>query len=171
MAGRPKSSAERRAAAIWAAYLKRGLDRRGWQQRDLIRAAGKRADGKYILNSGRVSQWVNGHEAASPEYAVVVARAFGDSESEALRAIVPVDITDDEAATTVSATAPDNDEAFVARLRSSSDPEMHKLANQFEADLERVRRLTRLELAEIQRKREDGESDGTDANISIDKSA
>jgi hypothetical protein len=48
---------------------------------------------------------------------------------------------------------------------------MHKLANQFEADLERVRRLTRLELAEIQRKREDGESDGTDANISIDKSA
>lgn len=174
MAGRAQTSAQRTAAERWAAFVRRGLSVRGWQQADLIRAAGTGPDGKPVLSSSRVSQWTNGKEAASPDYAVIVARAFGVPEAEALQATTAVEISDEAqagAGKPAGRYAADSDEEFIAKLRASSDPKMHELANRFEADLERVRRLTRVEYNEIQRQQPTGDDEDTDANTSVDKTA
>lgn len=174
MAGRAQTSAQRTAAERWAAFVRRGLSVRRWQQADLIRAAGTGPDGKPVLSSSRVSQWTNGKEAASPDYAVIVARAFGVPDAEALQATTAVE-TPSETRTSNEKVAgrygDDSDEAFIAKLRSSSDPKMHELADRFEADLERVRRLTRVEFNEIQREHAEDSGEATGADNAVDKTA
>lgn len=179
MAGRRQTPSARQAAARWAAYLKAGLARRGWTQADLIRAAGKNSDGSNVLSSSRVSQWWHGKQAASPEYAVVVARALGEPPSEALAAIGEEAVAGVLARAESNPTdlrpasryARDDDEAFIAKLRSSSDPKMHELADRFEADLERVRRLTRVEFNEIQREHAEDSGEAAGADNTVDKTA
>ncbi len=171
MAGRAQTSAQRTAAERWAAYLRHQLAVRRWQQADLIRAAGTGPDGKPALSSSRVSQWVNGKEAASPDYAVIVARALNVPDAEALRATTAVESHGGVSQQPAPRYAGDDDEAFIARLRASSDPKMHELANRFEADLERVRRLTRVEYNEIQRERTEGDAETTGADNTVDKTA
>lgn len=181
MAGRRQTPSARKAASSWAAWLNGALGRRGWKQSDLIRAAGRNADGTPVLSSSRVSQWVNGKQAASPEYAVIVARTLGEPAGDALRAIGEAAVAS-VAAPAAGEDEPDNrnaavrqddddDEAFIAKLRRSTDPQMHKLADQFEADLERVRRISRVEYDELQRRRSEEQNDDTGMNTSVNKSA
>lgn len=154
MAGRAQTSAQRTAAERWAAFLRHHFARLRWQQADLIRAAGTGPDGRPVLSSSRVSQWTNGKEAASPDYAVIVARAIGVPDAEALQATTALEETKAPSTKPAGRYANDDDETFIAKLRASKDPQMHKLADQFELDLERVRRVTRYEYDELQRQRD-----------------
>lgn len=73
--------------AAWAAWLTAALARRGWQQSDLIKAAGVDADGKPVLSTSRVSQWCAGQQKASPDKAVFVAEVIGEDPADALDSI------------------------------------------------------------------------------------
>jgi catalase (peroxidase I) len=157
-------------AERWAAYLGAALRERGWQQRDLIAASNNQ------LRSGTLSKWMNGKGPANAVWAVRVARWLGADETEALRAAGRDELLKDgDVATRVpDAAAPDkrdDDAAFIAKLRSSSDPEMHKLADRFEEDLERIRRVNRIEFEELQRRRQAQSSDVANMDTGVNRSA
>lgn len=67
-------------AAQWSEYLKQVLTERGMTARDLER----RSDG--VLESGKISHWIQGDNTASIQSALAVARALNLMPSEVLRA-------------------------------------------------------------------------------------
>ncbi|MBS2965547.1 helix-turn-helix transcriptional regulator [Actinocrinis puniceicyclus] len=167
MAPRRQTPGQRTSATAWASWVNAALARRGWQQSDLIRAVGTDTDGKPVLSTSRVSQWCSGEQKASPDKAVAVAQALGENIGEALNAIGETKLAQAfrGAAPQPEAAAPPQGafDPFLARLRASADPEMHKLADVYERDVSRVRRLVELELLELERKRQGlpAEKDGT----------
>src|SRR5947209_7232830 len=126
---RPAGSADRAPAQDttpeWGAWLKQARTARGKRPKDLVDAAEAMGE---KLTPGQISNWESGRNPASPEAARLVAHLLGIDPVEALRAAGH----DDWAAYTEAqrsgapARPRDSDLEFIAKLRASSDPEMHK---------------------------------------------
>lgn len=159
-----------RDALGWGTYLKQARTARGKRPKDLVDAAAAIGE---KLTPGQISNWENGRNPASPEAARLVARILDLDPVEALREAGHDDWARFAEAQRAGAPAParDSDLEFLAKLRSSSDPEMHKLADRFEEDLERIRRVNRIEFEELQRRRQAESGDATNVNTSVNKSA
>ena len=169
-AGGSADGAPARDVPPWATYLKRARTARGKRPKDLVDAAAAIGE---KLTPGQISNWENGRNPASPEAARLVARILGLDPVEALRAAGHDDWAEFTESQRDGAPPPPRDEdlEFIAKLRESSDPEMHKLADAFEADLERARRLARIEYNELQRQRAAQPDDSATADTSVNKSA
>lgn len=154
----------------WATWLKQARTARGKRPKDLVDAA--EAIGEK-LTPGQISNWESGRNPASPEAARLVAQLLQIDPVEALRAAGHEDWAEFAERQRDGAPKPprDGDLEFIAKLRSSPDPEMHKLADQFEQDLERARRMARFEFEERQRQRGQASNDDGAVNTSVNKSA
>jgi len=154
----------------FAACLIRTRRARGKRPIDLVEMAKARG---MKLSTGQITNWEKRRNPPSPESARLMAELLDADPVEFLRAAGHDDwAAFAEAQRSGAPLQPrDGDLEFLAKLRSSPDPEMHKLADQFEQDLERARRMARFEFEERQRQRDQASNDDGAVNTSVNKSA
>lgn len=70
----------------WATWLQRQLDRRQWRPIDLVRAGGTKANGRPVIGSERLTNWLRASQRPSYDFAILTADALGVSPEDALLA-------------------------------------------------------------------------------------
>jgi transcriptional regulator with XRE-family HTH domain len=145
------ASAERQGEDF-AAWLLRTRRIRGKRPIDLVEAAKARG---MKLSTGQITNWEKRRNPPAPESARLMAELLDADPLEALRAAGHEDwvkFAESQRGERSNASAKmDSDQEFIARLRLSRDPQMQEIADRFEQDLERARRMARIELEQIDR--------------------
>lgn len=140
-------------------WLSEKLDARGMKPIDLWRLMQQHPprNGK-APSRAPVFSWAAGTTSATADNVIYIARLLDADPVEPLELAGHTEVAGlvkgaaGAGEQPRQAVATESNEEFIERLRASKDPEMREIANVFEHDLARARRMATLEAAEVMRR-------------------